>query len=439
MTRAFSVNRSGRIVTSGLLLACVAACCGCHAITYVHDAVPASRLPRDFFHDTKGDRTPFPLTALGQERPASHIVDAGDQLSIYVYGVLPPTTDESPVLQRSQPINQRYYPPHGSVVASTLGLPIEVAGDGTIDLPIVGRLDVSGKTIPEVTDLIKKAYREKQVIQQDAEKVQVALVTPRVHRVVVLREDTPSPQVQLVSPGQVDHIHRGSGEVIDLPVFENDVLHALAATGGLPGTDAAREVWVFKRSGLTDPHAIQPEELQLRTAGFTPGSEESQQVIRIPLTGCPGEELPFRPSDIVLDAGDVVYLPRRDEYFYTGGLLKGAKIPLPRDEDLDVLEAIALATGSVGGPLGQSGIALAGGSPGHMIKPTRVIILRELPDGRQLPIRVDLARAMDDKKERILVQHKDVVMLHFKPHEAVSNGFMNWLSPTLIFQGSGNN
>ena len=60
-----------------------------------------------------------------------------------------------------------------------------------------------------------------------------------------------------------------------------------------------------------------------------------------------------------------------------------------------------------------------------MVRPTRVIILREMPDGRQLPIRVDLARAMTDQKERILIQPNDVVMLQFKLHQAVFNGIVN--------------
>ena len=59
------------------------------------------------------------------------------------------------------------------------------------------------------------------------------------------------------------------------------------------------------------------------------------------------------------------------------------------------------------------------------MRPTRVIILRELPDGRQLPIRVDLARAMTDQKERILIQPNDVLMLQFKPHQAMFNGILN--------------
>ena len=129
-------------------------------------------------------------------------------------------------------------------------------------------------------------------------------------------------------------------------------------------------------------------------------------------------------------------MPRREEFFYVGGLVAGAKIPLPRDEDIDVLEAVALANGSVGGPLGQSGQSLASGTPGHMVRPTRVIILRELPDGRQLPIRVDLARAMVDPKERILIQQNDVVMLQFKPHQAVFNGVLNTLNFSVLFTPS---
>jgi hypothetical protein len=75
----------------------------------------------------------------------------------------------------------------------------------------------------------------------------------------------------------------------------------------------------------TDPHAICPQELQVRTASYRGGGECDNQVIRIPLTGCPGEGLPFRQCDIQLDNGDVVYVPRREEYFYVGGMVAGAR------------------------------------------------------------------------------------------------------------------
>ena len=35
---------------------------------------------------------------------------------------------------------------------------------------------------------------------------------------------------------------RGSGQIVRLPVYRNDVLHALAETGGLPGVDGANAV-----------------------------------------------------------------------------------------------------------------------------------------------------------------------------------------------------
>ena len=321
-------------------------------------------------------------------------------------------------------------------MGATAGLPVLVDQDGSVELPLIGKVQLGGLTLPEATTAVKNAYRDKQITKEDSERVIVSLVTARVHRIVVLREDTPSTPVQLVQPGQVDHIHRGSADVVDLPVYENDVLHALSITGGLPGTDAGREIWVFKRSGLGDPMAITPEELQTRTASYSESDETRGQVVRIPLTGCPGEPVSFSAKDIVVEDGDVVYVPRREEYFYVGGLVAGAKIPLPRDQDIDVIEALALANGSVGGPLGLSGQALASGSPGHMVRPTRVIILRELPDGRQLPIRVDLARAMEDQKERILIQPNDVVMLQFKPHQAVFNGVLNALNFSVLFNPS---
>lgn len=415
-----------------MLMFCVATFSGCHSLESHVDPVPASRLPCQLRAKAKGCQMPFPLTSLGQDKPAAHTIGPGDKLGVYVYGVIPSSKDESPLIQRTQPVNQRYYPPNGSVAGATIGLPMEVDPNGALDLPIVGRVNVSGMTLSEASDKVKKLYADEKVLKSGSERTQISLITPRVRRIVVVREDTPAPNVTMLPAGQVDHIHRGSAEVIDLPVYENDILHALAATGGLPGTDAAREIWVFKRKGLTNPHAICPAELRVHTVGY---HEESscedgcgRQVISVPLVGCPGESTPYTQSNVILEEGDVVYLPRREEYFYTGGLIGGAKIPLPRDEDIDIIEAISLAQGSVGGPLGKSGFALANGTPGHMVNPTRATVVRKLSDGRQFSIRVDLKRAMSDPKERILIQADDLLMLEFRKHEAVTNGIMNWLN-----------
>ena len=133
----------------------------------------------------------------------------------------------------------------------------------------------------------------------------------------------------------------------------------------------------------------------------------------------------------MLQDGDIVYIePRIADVYYTGGLLPGGQIPLPRDHDIDVVEAIALAQGSVGGPGGVSGASVfrAGGGPGNVVPPTRVLIVRKLPNGEQFAIRIDLSRAMRDSKERIIIQPGDVVMLHYKPSEIAANVALNFFN-----------
>ncbi len=425
------LNNRRQVFALLALLACSALAtsgCGYHSIKNAAKAIPASRLDRSLLGERKNGKVPILLSALGQQQPDSYRVGPGDTLAIFVYGVLPPSVDETPVLSQYQTLNQRYYPPGGSIVHPSTGLPMTIGGNGALELPLVGQIPVAGMTIQEVSDRIRKAYLDESVIAPGRERVTVNLITQRVHRIVVMRQDSPAPQATLTNPQTVTMIHRGSGEVIDLPSFENDVLHALTATGGLPGTDAVREVWVIRNCAINGGGGVSEAQIQGMVKPYESGGECGPSVIRIPLFVYPGEPLPFQPQDVVLAAGDVVYIPRRLEYFYTGGLLKGAKIPLPADEDLDVIQAIALATNSAGGPLGASGQALQGSTPGYIVTPSRAIVVRKLPDGKQLAIRVDLDRAVDDEKERILIQPDDLVMLYHKPTEGTINSVLNFFS-----------
>ncbi|MEO8165366.1 MAG: hypothetical protein ABI619_08205, partial [Betaproteobacteria bacterium] len=155
----------------------------------------------------------------------------------------------------------------------------------------------------------------------------------------------------------------------------------------------------------------------------------------IPLRVYPGEPLPFSQQDIVLRDGDVIYLQRRDnEYYYTGGLLPPGQIPLPRDHDVDIMEAIAIATGAVGGPaVGNNGvqnvIRQGAGLGNTLVPPTQVIIVRKLANGQQIRIKLDLAHAVNDPKERVTILPDDLIMLQFKPGQQTVNtvfNFFNW-------------
>ncbi len=70
------------------------------------------------------------------------------------------------------------------------------------------------------------------------------------HRVLVIRDEVPLENPTFQSKLTPLYSKRGSAHVVDLPAYENDVLHALSISGGLPGYDAFNEVWVLRRDNL---------------------------------------------------------------------------------------------------------------------------------------------------------------------------------------------
>ena len=414
---------------------------GC--ITFTKHAIPASRLPNQFAAPSKSDLQPINFTILGGNKAREHVLDSDDVIAVTIQGVFPKDSAEAPPFISSSQVSiaREYYPPNGAVNSPGVGLPVQVQDNGFVHLPLVDPIQARGLTLLELAEKIRVAYVDKEIIKEDNDQVNVTLFRSRVNRILVLREDVASPTIGVAIKGQVIQNKRGSAEVIDLPVYESDVLHALASSGGLPGVDAYNEVWVLRKSTL-EPHAV------VNIKSKIDGGDEPEQVIcqlpahleaiRLPLKLCPDQPIPFTPEDVLLQDGDVVYIqPRRDEYFYTGGLLSGGQIPMPRDEDLDVLEAVSMASGSIGGLGGTSSVAVlrAGAGVGNIIPPTRVLILRKLPNGEQLPIRVDLAKAMVDPSERIKIHAGDFIMLYYKPSEMTGNAVLNFFNFNVSIRG----
>ena len=414
---------------------------GC--ITFTKHAIPASRLPNQFAAPSKSDLQPINFTILGGNKAREHVLDSDDVIAVTIQGVFPKDSAEAPPFISSSQVSiaREYYPPNGAVNSPGVGLPVQVQDNGFVHLPLVDPIQARGLTLLELAEKIRVAYVDKEIIKEDNDQVNVTLFRSRVNRILVLREDVASPTIGVAIKGQVIQNKRGSAEVIDLPVYESDVLHALASSGGLPGVDAYNEVWVLRKSTL-EPHAV------VNIKSKIDGGEEPEQVIcqlpahleaiRLPLKLCPDQPIPFTPEDVLLQDGDVVYIqPRRDGYFYTGGLLAGGQIPMPRDEDLDVLEAVSMASGSIGGLGGTSSVAVlrAGAGVGNIIPPTRVLILRKLPNGEQLPIRVDLAKAMVDPSERIKIHAGDFIMLYYKPSEMTGNAVLNFFNFNVSIRG----
>ncbi len=172
--------------------------------------------------------------------------------------------------------------------------------------------------------------------------------------------------------------------------------------------------------------AVPPAEAMLGPAPY-----ENFEVITIPLRIGPYDDLPdVRPEDIILQDGDVVFVESRDaEVFYTGGLLRGGQYPLPRDYDLDVLGAIAMAGGSISAAAGGTATGL-NSSVGSIIPPSRITIVRQY-QGQQIAIRTSTQDALTDVRERILIQPNDLVMLEYTPGEMLMNLLISNLNVSL--------
>jgi protein involved in polysaccharide export with SLBB domain len=314
----------------------------------VADGIPVRRLPAEVLGRSKGGLDPVPLPLL-RKQEAPYRVDKGDVLTVFAEDVLG-VRNQIPVQQNPNP---------AAPTPAAQGYPVTVQDDGTITLPEVPPITVKGKTLPEVHAAVVKAITvDKKLIVPGKERVTVDLLQKRRVRVLVVRDD--------LAPA-------AGGASLLLDADRSDVLEALTRTGGLPGPTGKPEVLVRRGPDVADPNRL---------------------TVRIPLRVPPGALVPFTEADVTLGEGDTVHVFARDEdegYTVVGGTGCGTH-PLPRDADLRVVEALSRA----GCPAPACGW---------------VTVLRKLGCDRQLAIRVDLAEALRDPRENILILPGDTLVL----------------------------
>ena len=164
---------------------------------------------------------------------------------------------------------------------------------------------------------------------------------------------------------------------------------------------------------------------------FDDNRGDEVNVITIPLRIGPYDMPPeIAERDIILQDGDVVFVESRDaEVFYTGGLLRGGQHPIPRDYDLDVLGAIAMAGGSISAAAGGTATGM-NSAVGTLIPPSRITIIRQY-HGQQIAIRTNVRATLTDPRERILIEPNDLVMLEYTPGEMMMNLMISNLNVSL--------
>ena len=350
---------------------------------------------------------------LRRSPPEQYVLSKGDVLGIYIQGI----TGDAAV---PPPVN--FANDDGE---AAIGYPVPIRDDGYISLPLIAPIRVTGLTVGEAEAKIVRAYtQDKKILLEGNEKIIVTLMQRRTYNVLVIREDGASANVNRGGLNRneifLDESLQTESFSIDLPNYENDVLHALSETGGMPGESARNEI-VILRGGMNNPNsgAI------IQAVGAQDFSNESPtlegaNVVRIPIRGDIGTFPNLSEADITLEDGDVIYIKgRRQDVFYTGGLLDGGRFPLPRDYDIDVLEAIAMTGGSVSASAGSGGSGAFSGL-GNILPATQVTVLRKC-GCEQVAIDVDLRYALAEPCERVIVQPGDLIILEYRKNELFTN------------------
>ena len=388
---------------------------GCASVINPINAIPADRVPPQFLAEPQANKRPIDVSLLRHVAPPNYILDKDDILGVFVEGVLG-TADEAPPVTIPDPLSD---------LSPGIGFPIPVREDGTISLPLIDPIAVRGLTVGQVEELVIKRYLEEELLVNP--RVIVTLLRKRTYRIFVVRQDNTNardPRVQASGRGTTSRSDlSSSGFLLNLPAYENDLLNALTQTGGLPGVNSKPEVTILR--GDNQQTEARFQEMRELFAGRLPPNTPNPAFINeatsltIPLRLAPNEIPNFRPEDVILRDGDVVYVESREtDVYYTGGLLNGGEWQIPRDYDLDVIGAIALA--------GQ-GLAItnresnAFGGQFTKLPPTELVVLRPLPGNRQIAISIDLTRAINDPRSRILVHKGDTLILRYQAREEIIN------------------
>ena len=175
-----------RCVRGGTLLAglCMLASSGCTALTTPINGVPAKRLPPQLFATPKNNLVPVDISLLALEPPRDYQLAGGDILGVYIEGVLPFNQPGEP--PAPPPVN---FPDQDSTLPPSIGFPIAVQPNGTLDLPLIDPLDVEGLTLEQVRDKIRQAYIDAKVLQADKARPIVSLIKERTYNIIVVRQD----------------------------------------------------------------------------------------------------------------------------------------------------------------------------------------------------------------------------------------------------------
>lgn len=259
--------------------------------------------------------------------------------------------------------------------------PLTVQRDGTIDVPLVGRINVAGMQVDSARHAIRTASVERGIYRRPT---------------VTLRVDERRTNHVTVTGAVEDP---GSYQ---LPVTGSDLFSALMKAGGL-AEDADAVVEIRRAAGSSRPGAPRgPDEGTIAQVGYEAEQTSADRLVAsdafaIDLVAATKQPV---PSAFQLGDGDVVTVRRRPPRFIQviGLVNKPDRLRIPPGQNPNVLEAIAMA-GGVSESLAD-----------------RVIVVRQVP-GKPEPvtIEVSIANAKQSASANPILADGDVVSVEETP------------------------
>jgi polysaccharide biosynthesis/export protein len=334
-----------------LALSCIApALSGCQTANY-----SANRLPQELLVAAAPAETGINLERMGAAGVGTSQIGTGDLVQITIVS--------------------------GSGDERVTPVPARVAADGTVLVPLIGAVPVGGLEPVAAEQRIAHAAIERGIYRQPYVTLEVA--EPAVNRVTVLGA--------VAKPG-----------VVELPRGSCDLASALAGAGGL-SKDAGTQVEILHHNASPflagAPAEPATGDKQIRLAAhteafgappiaFQPPPPPRMSRIDLAQTG------PATHENRRLDDRDVVMvLPEEKRVIHVTGLVrKPDQFAVPINEDVRVLDAIAMAGGTTS-PVAD-----------------KVFVIRQLPEMPEpVVIKVSIAGAKRDGNENLRLATGDLV------------------------------
>ena len=291
--------------------------------------------------------------------PSAYRLDDGDALAIIVDGVLGEFGDAPIHMPTSE----------NSDILPGIGYPILVR-KGAVALPLIDPVNVRGLTPTQAQKKISNAYRREKILKFD-NRVMVSLLRKRTVDVTVIHDDVDSLSAGFNSrfPG-FNQTPRKKVSNVTLPADRAHLLDALSAA-------------------VVDL--------------------DSEQVVRV-----------LKEHRRSLRSGEVVNVKSpSNQFFYASGALNAGQYPIPRDRQLNALQAVALAGGSFNSQRG-----------GAYLGPSELVITRQ--NGQTF--RVDYQR-LQANPNAVRIRPGDSLSLQYKPREVIGNAAANAIGGGVIRRG----